>query len=126
MFEWRAVLKKHFDGQDGSFLLHLRENKWDRDSFNELIHAMKACCIEHCDTEADSNQLDRWLATGFWDTETYAQMSIAHPSFRLEHSETYYKAAIGLLHELSYWYFMGESPAGPSIASEDFPLTLPE
>ena len=120
MADSSSSLKSQFDGDDGSFLIRLRcENTWDRDAFDRLVHAMKACCI----SSADSDTLDRWIADGFWDAEHSARDWISQSD---SVTDPYYQSAIELLHELAYWYFRGESPAGPDSDPNSYPLTLPD
>ena len=120
MSDWRSSLKSQFDGDDGSFLIGLRcDNTWDRDAFDRLVHGMKACCI----SSADSDTLDRWIADGFWDAEHSARDWLSQSDSA---TEPYHHSAIELLHELAYWYFRGESPAGPECDPNSFPLTLPD
>ena len=123
MHDWRSILKSEFDAEDGSFPIQLRcSNRWDKDAFNRLAAAMKSCCIESCDDES----LERWIADGFWDTESLARDWVANPSSSLVHSAEYYNAATELLHQLAYWYFRGESPAGPDADPDLMSLSLPD
>ena len=123
MNDWRSILKTHFDAESGSFLLNLRsENTWDRRAFDQLIHAMKSCCIS---TAADES-LERWVAAGFWYAGTTSREWLSHPASKLNHSAAYYKAATELLFELECWYFIGESPSGAEADPDLYPLTLPD
>ena len=123
MSDWRPILKSQFDGEDGSFLLQLRcDNTWDRIAFDRLIAAMKSCCI----SSAGAEVLDRWVADGFWDTESIVRDWLSDSSSNANHSPEYFRAALELLHELSYWYFRDELPAGPGADPELFALELPD
>ena len=123
MKDWRSILKTHFDAENGSFLLNLRgENTWDRRAFDQLIHAMKSCCI----SSAADESLERWIAAGFLSTGASTRNWLSHSASRLNRSAEYYKAATELLFELEYWYFLGESPAGAEADPDLYSLTLPD
>jgi hypothetical protein len=99
-------LKKIFDAEDG-FLLQLRTNfEWNKASFKTLIDAMQ----HYLENTAPEERIERWVAAGFWYTETFTKDWISHPSFPRLHSTHYYEAALARLNDLSYWLFFGESP----------------
>ena len=61
--DWRATLRREFQADEGSFLAIAQdERRWDKAVFRELIEAMRDCCVR-C---ADDEQLDRWMAHGFF------------------------------------------------------------
>jgi hypothetical protein len=57
------LLRHEFNAEDGSFLVQLRvDYHWDRIAFSRLEQTMRRVCA----LEESREQLDRWLAEGYW------------------------------------------------------------
>jgi len=99
-------LRGQFDGDDGSFLLRARcELTWDWDAFRALTAAM----YDVADDARGKDAIETWVAHGFWFCDTWIREWTSHPSFPRPDKEAY-DAAIELIHDLSYFLFVGESP----------------
>jgi hypothetical protein len=99
-----AVLRREFNAEPGSFLFKLRVDlEWDREAFTRLERAMRAVCVDY----SDRDQLDRWLAEGFFFVATWVRDHTAHPGFRRPTPESYYDACVERLWELADWFFRG-------------------
>src|SRR5262249_4631351 len=107
MEDYEAILRREFAAEEGSFLLQLRcDLRWDKDAFSRLIQAMERCAA----AREGRDQIERWVAEGFWYTERFTREWSAHPDFPRPHGDRYYEAANERLSDLSYWLFIGESP----------------
>lgn len=105
--DYRAVLRREFDAEDGSFWEQLRcAGTWDVSAFDRLVDAMEACCR---DNEGGEN-LERWMALGFWYFDTTVGDQTLKSGMRLVCEPAYYERAFRRLSELAYWYFHGEAP----------------
>jgi hypothetical protein len=101
-------LREQFAAENG-FLLSLRtELIWNKEQFSQLVALMQ----QYLETTEHGEQIDRWVAEGFWFTESFVKDWISHPDFPKHHPLDYYAAAIDRLHDLSHWLFFGESPMG--------------
>lgn len=99
------VLRHEFRAEEGSFLLTLRtEYDWDRAAFTRLEQAMRAVAAEY----ADRDQLDRWLADGYYYVATYVPALTQHPDFPRPSPDDYYEACIRRLDVLAAWFFSGQ------------------
>ena len=70
-------LKREFDAEEGSFLLHLCGRRWDRAAFTRPEQAMRAACerFQTCET------FDRRSAEGFYEVAKAVRSWTAHPDF---------------------------------------------
>lgn len=102
----REILKRQFDGEDGSFLLKARcELNWNWDAFRKLTSAM----YDVADESRNQNSIETWIAHGFWFCDTWIRDWTSHPDFPRPNKEAY-DDSIELIHDLSYFLFVGESP----------------
>jgi hypothetical protein len=107
MAEEMLALRRHFDGDEGSFLLQLRcELVWDKERFLDLVTVMQ----RYLETRQNTEHIERWIAEGFWFLSHFVKEWSSHENFPRPHSADYYDRAYGRLHDLSYWCFVGESP----------------
>ena len=107
MNDYRDVLQREFDAEEGSFLIQLRPGLvWDRAAFSRLVLAMEACCKDHEGRES----IDRWIAVGFWYLSWSVKDWATHPNFPKDEPPEYYEKAFKRLFDLAYWFFCGESP----------------
>jgi hypothetical protein len=107
MPDYEPILRREFAAEEGSFLLKLRcELCWDKAAFSRLIQAMEKCAAYH----QGRDDIERWVAEGFWYLEGFTKDWSTHPSFPRSHGEEYYQTAYVRLRDLSYWLFVGESP----------------
>ena len=104
--DWREVLQHEFEAADGSFLATAQgELRWDKDAFRELIEAMRDGCVR-C---AEEEQLDRWMAHGFFYVPAFIRAWSQQEDFERP-DDAYWQRAIHLLEVLSHWFFWGEPP----------------
>ena len=72
------LLRHEFRAGEGSFLLQLRTGlHWDRDAFSRLEQAMRRTCAQ----QEPREQLDRWLAEGYWYLSVFVPGHISHQDF---------------------------------------------
>ena len=73
--------------------------------------------MEQCALEYEGRQeIERWVAQGFWFLERYVPEWSSHPNFPSPGEEPYHEAACRRLSDLASWLFFGNSPyqgAGP-------------
>ena len=101
-----GILRGHFDGDEGSFLIRARcELTWDWNAFRELTAAM----YDVADYARGKDTVETWIAHGFWFCDTWIRDWTSHPSFQRPDKEAY-ADAIELIHDLAYFLFVGESP----------------
>lgn len=82
MEDYLAVLRNEFEAGDDSFLIQIRiDLVWKKDTFTRLVMAMHRCCEEH----ANSDVLERWMASGFYYLSTFVRDWTTHPSFPQTH-----------------------------------------
>lgn len=104
--DWREILRREFQAEDGSFLAIAQDERtWDKDAFRDLVEAMRDCCVR-C---AEDEQLDRWMAHGFFYIPAFVRAWTQQPGFDRP-DEAYWQRAINLLEVLSHWFFWGEPP----------------
>ena len=104
--DWREVLRREFQAEDGSFLATAQgEFRWDKDAFRELIEAMRDCCVV-C---GEDEQLERWMAHGFFYVPAFIRAWTQQEGFDRP-GDAYWQRAINLLEVLSHWFFWGEPP----------------
>lgn len=101
----QSILQKHFNGEDGSFLLAVRSFDWDWDAFREMVSAMYDVAAE----VKGRDSIETWIAEGFWFCDTWIRSTTGHPSFVRPEREAY-DAALELIGDLAYFLFIGESP----------------
>ena len=100
------VLKKEFEGEEGSFILKLRcELNWDKNAFSSLASSM--CDV--AEKYKGKQSIPTWIAHGFWFFDTWVKEWTSHPDFPRPEKE-YYENSIELIHDLAYYLFIGESP----------------
>jgi hypothetical protein len=106
MEDFKPILRREFNAEEGSFLLQLRCSLvWDKAAFSRLVQAMEKCAVAN----KGAKKIDRWIAEGFWYLETFVPEWSSHPNFPRPHGDEYYDAAYQRLRDLSYWLFVGES-----------------
>jgi hypothetical protein len=67
--------------------------------------------MERCVVAYDGREeIERWVANGFWYLDTFVPEWSSHPDFPRPHGDDYYQAAYRRLGDLAYWFFFGESP----------------
>lgn len=105
MSDYVSELRREFAAEEGTFLLNLRGARleWDMTAFSRLEKAMRWAC-EHVQ---DHDQLDRWMAEGFYETSRFVQAWTSHPSFPRPEPEQYYRDCIERLDDLADWFFRG-------------------
>ncbi|PWU56541.1 hypothetical protein DLJ47_05780 [Micromonospora sp. S4605] len=97
------VLRREFNAEEGSFLLRLRGDLiWDRGAFSRLELAMRMVCA----TYQERDQLERWLAEGFYEMATYVPGWTSHPNFPRPAAE-YHEACLERIGDLADWFFRG-------------------
>jgi hypothetical protein len=70
------LLWHEFSAGDGSFLTQLRiDLHWDRQAFSRLEQAMRRVCAE----QEPRQQLDRWLAEGYWYLSDFVPAHVRAP-----------------------------------------------
>jgi hypothetical protein len=100
------IVRKHFDGEEGSFLLRARcELTWDWDAFRELTAAM----YDVADQARGKDTIETWIAHGFWFCDTWIRGWTGHPDFPRPEKNRY-ENALELISDLAYFLFVGESP----------------
>ncbi|MEU7579310.1 hypothetical protein AB0B50_17100 [Streptomyces sp. NPDC041068] len=100
------LLKREFAAEEGSFLLRLRcDLTWDRAAFTRLERAMRIACAHY----QASDEVDRWLADGFYELATAVPSWTAHPDFPRPTPDTYYEECLERIGDLADWFFRGES-----------------
>lgn len=102
----RAVLRREFNAEEGSFLLQARVSlKWDWDAFRRLTSAM----YDVADEAKGQPSVETWIAQGFWYCDTFIRDWTSHPNFPRP-PEDAYRDAIEIVHNLATLLFFGESP----------------
>jgi len=110
------LLRHEFRAGEGSFLLQLRTGlHWDRDAFSRLEQAMRRTCAQ----QEPREQLDRWLAEGYWYLSVFVPGHISHQDFPRPEAAEYYEAAVKRLQDLQNWFITGRSPYLPSYQWPD-------
>jgi hypothetical protein len=110
---WEPVLRHEFSGDRGSFLVRLRVDvEWDSAAFERLTAAMESCCREL----ADDDQLERWLAEGFWYADIFTTSWTTHQSWQGRDDLSEIAAGRERLAALADWFFTGQSPYGPAAS----------
>jgi hypothetical protein len=100
----RDVLKREFEAEDGSFLLHVRcDLTWDEVAFRRLTSAM----YDVADAVRGSPSIESWIAEGFWYCDTWLPDWTSHPNFPRPQD---YDDRMRLIHDLAYFLFIGQSP----------------
>lgn len=104
--DWRETLRREFQAEDGSFLaIAQEERRWDKAAFRDLIEVMRDGCVR-C---AEDEQLDRWMAHGFFYVPAFVRAWTQQSDFHRP-GDTYWQQAMNLLEVLSHWFFWGEPP----------------
>lgn len=100
--------QQEIDAKEGSFLLQLRCHvHWDWAAFHRLTAAMYALA----DKAQYQDQVDKWIAQGFWFIDTaLADMSQHIQGQAGLADQARFKDALELIHDLCSFYFLGESP----------------
>jgi hypothetical protein len=101
--DWRSVLRHEFTAGDGSFLIRLRiDLVWDTEAFARLTRAMEDCCA----ATAGADQLERWLAEGFWYVYFFTQGHTDHVSWANSPQRREIDAGVEELGELADRFFV--------------------
>ncbi|WP_035855766.1 hypothetical protein [Cryptosporangium arvum] len=104
MNDARETLRREFGSAPGSFMATLYADRvWDREAFGRMERAMRTVCAAH----ADRDQLDRWLAEGFYYVSTWVPDHTAHSAFPRPEPVDYYDACVTRLQDLAAWFFHG-------------------
>lgn len=119
--DYLSVLRREFSAEEGSFLLELRGNVWDKAAFTRLTEAMLECCRAYDRTQPptlfghvyDTETVPRWLAEGFWYVDTFVRGHTSHPAWddKKRREPDYYEAAYERLFDLADWFFTGQCPS---------------
>jgi hypothetical protein len=101
--ECLSLLRREFSAEEGTFLLTLRGAgiEWDKAAFSRLEKAMRWACEKY----RDHDQLDRWMAEGFYEASRFVREWTAHPNFPRPGPEQYYNDCIQRLDDLTDWFF---------------------
>jgi hypothetical protein len=100
------LLRREFGAEDGTFLLQLRiDLHWDRQAFSRLEQAMRRVCARL----ESRDDLDRWVAEGYWYLSDFVPSHTSHPNFPRPEPAEYYAAAVQRLWDLQYWLVTGGS-----------------
>lgn len=100
-----AVLRAEFEALDGGFMAALRPSlDWDRAAFSRMERAMRVACERWHDHE----QLDRWLAEGFYYVPRFVRDWTSHPHFPRPEPRQYHEDCLNRLDDLADWFFHGE------------------
>jgi hypothetical protein len=107
MDEALSTLRNEFDARDGSFLSLLRiDLVWSDAAFTRLTGAMQT----YLASDREKENLERWVAEGFWYLSHFVKDWTSNASFPKEFSTAYYESAFERLYDLAHWLFVGESP----------------
>ena len=102
----RETLRRHFEAEEGSFLLKVRcELSWDWVEFRAMTAAMYDVAAE----VAGKETIETWIANGFWFCDVWVKDWTSHPNFPRPDQKSY-DEALRLLHELAWFLFFVESP----------------
>ena len=102
----REILRREFDGEEGSFLLQARSRFiWDWDAFRRLTGAM----YDVAEEAKGQSSIETWIAEGFWFCDTWIRAHTSHPNFPRP-PEDVYQDALKLLNDLASFLFTGQSP----------------
>ena len=100
------LLRHEFNAGDGSFLIQLRVDLyWDRHAFSRLEQAMRRVCAQ----QEPREQLDRWLAEGYWYLSDFVP-AISATQISPDEPAEYYQSAVRRLWDLQHWFVTGRSP----------------
>ena len=104
---WRFILRREFAGDDEGFISRLQQDViWDRESFREMVIAMREACLLY----AADEELERWVAHGFFYVPAFVRGWTNQPEFPRPEAN-YWRGALAVLEELSHWYFWGDPPS---------------
>ncbi|ATQ77161.1 hypothetical protein CR152_23565 [Massilia violaceinigra] len=107
------ALREQFQSEDG-FLVELRcFARWNKPAFARLVAAMQ----RYLESADHGDQLERWIAEGFWLHDSMVKVLSSSVGCRDELGQPYLDAAYQRLSELACWFFTGES-----ISREDTAL----
>jgi tetratricopeptide (TPR) repeat protein len=102
----RAVLRREFDAEEGSFLIQIRcRLEWDWNAFRRLTSAM----YDVADAVKGQPSIETWIAEGFWFCDTWIRDHTSHPNFPRPPDEAY-QDALALLDQLASFLFTGLNP----------------
>lgn len=101
--DWRAVLRHEFSAGEGSFLIRLRiDLTWDTEAFARLTAAMAECCS----ATAKDDELERWLAEGFWYLYFFTEGHTSHVSWADSPQRSEIEAGVDELGALADRFFV--------------------
>ena len=100
-------LEDHLNAEEGSFLLDLRCNlKWNNESFKELLNLI----LEEANKTKDDKTISKQTASRIWFVNDFVKNWSEHDNFPKTNPSEYYDQAYQLLNEVTYTYFLSESP----------------
>jgi hypothetical protein len=107
MDNYLGILSNEFEAGSDSFISKLRPDlNWDKAAFTRLTTAMKVCC----ERQSSAEQIERWIARGFWYIPRFVREWTTHPNFPKPYPIEYYDRAYERLDDLGFWFFFGQSP----------------
>ncbi|WMI68193.1 hypothetical protein [Mangrovimonas sp. YM274] len=110
------TLKDELNAEDGSFLLELRTDlNWNHDSFINLLTELNT----ECKRTKENLNLSRDIASGIWHISDFIKNWTEHNNFPKKYSDEYYNKAYELINDLTYSYFMAESPYDSELEIEN-------
>ena len=100
-------LENHLNAKEGSFILALRcDLEWNNESFKELLYLI----LEEAKKTKDDKTISKDTASGIWFVNDFVKNWAEHDNFPKSNSVEYYDKAYQLLNEVTYTYFLSESP----------------
>ena len=109
MDNYKEILINEFNAGDNSFLLDIRCNiNFDKNKLLNLLHSAYYYCLNF----NEDKHLDRFFASGFWYISHFVKDWTSHENFREKNilDDDYYEKVYEIIYDLSFWYFMNESP----------------
>ncbi len=105
-------LLNELNGEKGSFILELRTNlNWNHTAF---VNLMIKLYRESLKTKKDKT-LEREIASGVWFISTFIKSFTSHKDFPKKYSLEYYSKAYELINDITWTYFMVDSPFNSEI-----------
>ena len=96
-----SELKQQFDAEDNTFLMTIRDELyWNWDQFFSLSSLM----YQVADTFHHQEEIDKWIAEGFWFCDTWIREWTMHSYFP-QPSPEQHEGALNLIHDLAFYLF---------------------